>query len=59
MIRTREEYRAGLRDGCEIWIEGVRLHDVTTQTTRSATITSPLRLPMIARSTEPPVTAAC
>jgi 4-hydroxyphenylacetate 3-monooxygenase len=30
MIRTGEEYRAGLRDGREIWIEGERVHDVTT-----------------------------
>jgi 4-hydroxyphenylacetate 3-monooxygenase len=30
MIRTGEEYRAGLRDGREIWIEGERLLDVTT-----------------------------
>jgi len=29
MIRTGEEYRAGLRDAREIWIEGERVHDVT------------------------------
>jgi aromatic ring hydroxylase len=29
MIRTGEEYRAGLRDGREIWIDGERVHDVT------------------------------
>src|SRR5712691_6631265 len=30
MIRTGEDYRAGLRDGREIWIEGERVRDVTT-----------------------------
>jgi 4-hydroxyphenylacetate 3-monooxygenase len=30
MIRTGEEYRAGLRDGREIWIDGERVADVTT-----------------------------
>jgi hypothetical protein len=30
MIRTGEEYRAGLRDGREIWIDGERVRDVTT-----------------------------
>ena len=30
MIRTGEEYRAGLRDGREIWIDGERVTDVTT-----------------------------
>ena len=29
MIRTGEEYRAGLRDGREIWIDGERFADVT------------------------------
>src|SRR5713101_1548224 len=29
MIRTGDEYRAGLRDGREIWIDGERVHDVT------------------------------
>jgi 4-hydroxyphenylacetate 3-monooxygenase len=29
MIRTGEEYRAGLRDGREIWIDGERVADVT------------------------------
>src|SRR5271155_699743 len=29
MIRTGEEYRAGLRDGREIWIDGEGVHDVT------------------------------
>jgi 4-hydroxyphenylacetate 3-monooxygenase len=29
MIRTGEEYRAGLRDGREIWIDGERVQDVT------------------------------
>ena len=29
MIRTGEEYRAGLRDGREIWIDGERVRDVT------------------------------
>jgi len=29
MIRTGEEYRAGLRDGREIWIDGERVGDVT------------------------------
>jgi len=29
MIRTGEEYRAGLRDGREIWVEGERVRDVT------------------------------
>lgn len=30
MIRTGDEYRAGLRDGREIWIDGERVSDVTT-----------------------------
>jgi aromatic ring hydroxylase len=30
MIRTGDEYRAGLRDGREIWIDGERVTDVTT-----------------------------
>src|SRR5438270_13607000 len=30
MIRTGEQYRAGLRDGREIWIDGERVADVTT-----------------------------
>ena len=30
MIRTGEAYRAGLRDGREIWIDGERVADVTT-----------------------------
>jgi len=30
MIRSGEEYRAGLRDGREIWIDGERVTDVTT-----------------------------
>ena len=30
MIRTGEEYRAGLRDGREVWIDGERVKDVTT-----------------------------
>ncbi|BCJ90655.1 4-hydroxyphenylacetate 3-monooxygenase oxygenase component [Terrihabitans soli] len=29
MIRTGDEYRAGLRDGREIWIDGERVSDVT------------------------------
>jgi 4-hydroxyphenylacetate 3-monooxygenase len=29
MIRTGEEYRAGLRDGREVWIDGERVPDVT------------------------------
>src|SRR3984957_20554845 len=29
MIRTGEEYRAGLRDGREVWIDGERVADVT------------------------------
>jgi len=29
MIRTGEEYRAGLRDGREIWIDGDRVSDIT------------------------------
>ena len=29
MIRTGDEYRAGLRDGREIWIDGERVADVT------------------------------
>jgi 4-hydroxyphenylacetate 3-monooxygenase len=29
MIRTGDEYRAGLRDGREIWIDGERVPDVT------------------------------
>ena len=29
MIRTGEEYRARLRDGREIWIDGERVQDVT------------------------------
>lgn len=30
MIRTGDEYRAGLRDGREVWIDGERVSDVTT-----------------------------
>ena len=30
MIRTGEEYRQGLRDGREVWIDGERVKDVTT-----------------------------
>jgi 4-hydroxyphenylacetate 3-monooxygenase len=30
MIRTGEEYRASIRDGREIWIDGERVEDVTT-----------------------------
>jgi 4-hydroxyphenylacetate 3-monooxygenase len=30
MIRTGDNYRAGLRDGREIWIDGERVTDVTT-----------------------------
>ena len=29
MIRTGDEYRAGLRDGREIWIDGKRVLDAT------------------------------
>src|SRR6202042_2602074 len=29
MIRTGDDYRAGLRDGREIWIDGERVADVT------------------------------
>jgi 4-hydroxyphenylacetate 3-monooxygenase len=29
MIWTSEQYRAGLRDGREIWIDGKRVRDVT------------------------------
>src|SRR5690349_21829347 len=29
MIRTGEEYRAGLRDGRAVWIDGERVADVT------------------------------
>ena len=29
MIRTGEQYRAGLRDGREVWIDGERVQDVT------------------------------
>src|SRR5205807_7632196 len=29
MIRTGEEYRVGLRDGREVWIDGDRVKDVT------------------------------
>ena len=29
MIRTGEQYRAGLRDRREIWIDGKRVSDVT------------------------------
>jgi 4-hydroxyphenylacetate 3-monooxygenase len=29
MIRTGEGYRAGLRDGREVWIDGERVQDVT------------------------------
>ena len=29
MIRTGEEYRTGLRDGREVWIDGERVGDVT------------------------------
>ena len=30
MIRTGEQYREGLRDGREIWIDGERVKDPTT-----------------------------
>lgn len=30
MIRTGDEYRAGLRDGREVWMDGERVTDVTT-----------------------------
>jgi 4-hydroxyphenylacetate 3-monooxygenase len=30
MIRTGEEYRASIRDGREVYIDGERVHDVTT-----------------------------
>ena len=30
MIRSGKEYRARLRDGREIWVEGERVRDVTT-----------------------------
>jgi len=30
MIRTGDQYRAGLRDGREVWIDGERVDDVTT-----------------------------
>ena len=30
MIRTGEQYRDGLRDGREVWIDGERVKDVTT-----------------------------
>jgi 4-hydroxyphenylacetate 3-monooxygenase len=29
MIRTGEQYRAGLRDGREVWIDGEQVKDVT------------------------------
>jgi len=32
VIRTGEQYRAGLRDGREIWIDGERVRDVTSHT---------------------------
>lgn len=32
MIRTGEQYREGLRDGREIWIDGERVSDLTTHT---------------------------
>lgn len=30
MIRTGEQYREGLRDGREVWIDGERVRDITT-----------------------------
>ena len=30
MIRTGEEYKQGIRDGREVWIDGERVKDVTT-----------------------------
>jgi len=30
MIRTGNEYRESIRDGREIWIDGERVHDMTT-----------------------------
>ena len=33
MIRTGEEYHAGLRDGREVWIDRERVHDVTVHPT--------------------------
>ncbi len=29
MLRTGEQYRDGLRDGREVWIDGERVKDVT------------------------------
>ena len=29
MIRTGDEYRAGLRDGREVWLDGERVRDIT------------------------------
>ena len=29
MIRTGDEYRTGLRDGREVWIDGERVKDLT------------------------------
>ena len=44
MIRTGEEYRAGLRDGREIWIEGERLLDVTTHPAFKPVVDSKARM---------------
>ena len=30
MLRTGNEYRESIRDGREIWIDGERVHDMTT-----------------------------
>ena len=44
MIRSGKEYRAGLRDGREIWIEGERLLDVTTHPAFKPVVDSKARM---------------
>ena len=44
MIRTGEEYRAGLRDGREIWIDGERVTDVTATPPSSRSIDRKARM---------------
>jgi aromatic ring hydroxylase len=40
MIRTGEDYRAGLCDGREVWIDGERVQDVTCTPPSSRSSTS-------------------
>jgi 4-hydroxyphenylacetate 3-monooxygenase len=44
MIRTGDEYRAGLRDGREVWIDGERVKDVTIHPTFKPVVDCEARL---------------